>query len=440
MVVVPAGSPRQGHTVIPGKCELSLPVTLVAGLISIAVLGVVFLLIAARKIGRFSFRIWQVMLLGAATVLLSGEIALMDALASINVDVMLFLFGMFVVGEALTMSGYLYHIASRFFSRAESVHHLVILIIIGAGALSALLMNDTLAIVGTPLMLYFARRHGISPKLLLLALAFAVTTGSVASPIGNPQNLLIALSGSIESPFITFPLYLAIPTAISLLATYGFLRLAFRDEFGPAVLVHSREEIHDSRLAALTRLSLILLILLIAVRISLTVLAPEYNIRLTWIALVAALPVLAGSRRRIEVLRRIDWPTLAFFAGLFVLMASVWQAGVFQAVVSGSSIDLTAIPVIAALSVIASQFISNVPFVALSLPALDLLGTSTPAMMALAAGSTIAGNMLILGAASNVIIIQAAEKEGETLTFGEFARVGIPLTIVQTAIYILFLI
>ncbi len=411
----------------------------VAGLVSIVVLGVVFLLIAVRKIGGVSFRIWQVMLLGATAVLLAGEITPMEALASIDIDVMLFLFGMFVVGEALTMSGYLYHVASRFFSRAESVHHLVLLILIGAGTLSALLMNDTLAIVGTPLMLYLARRHGISPKLLLLALAFAVTTGSVASPIGNPQNLLIALSGNIENPFIAFPLYLAIPTAISLLMTYGFLRLMFRDEFHPAVLVHSREEIHDSRLAALSRISLILLILLIGVKVGLAILTPEVDIRLTWIALAAALPVLAGSGRRVEVLRRIDWPTLAFFAGLFVLMASVWQTGVFQAVVSGSSIDLSAVPVIATLSVIVSQFISNVPFVALSLPVLKILGTSTPAMMALAAGSTIAGNMLILGAASNVIIIQAAEKDGETLTFGEFARVGVPLTIAQTAIYILFL-
>ena len=411
----------------------------VAGLVSIVVLGVVFLLIAVRKIGGVSFRIWQVMLLGATAVLLAGEITPMEALASIDIDVMLFLFGMFVVGEALTMSGYLYHVASRFFSRAESVHHLVLLILIGAGTLSALLMNDTLAIVGTPLMLYLARRHGISPKLLLLALAFAVTTGSVASPIGNPQNLLIALSGNIENPFIAFPLYLVIPTAISLLMTYGFLRLMFRDEFHPAVLVHSREEIHDSRLAALSRISLILLILLIGVKVGLAILTPEVDIRLTWIALAAALPVLAGSGRRVEVLRRIDWPTLAFFAGLFVLMASVWQTGVFQAVVSGSSIDLSAVPVIATLSVIVSQFISNVPFVALSLPVLKILGTSTPAMMALAAGSTIAGNMLILGAASNVIIIQAAEKDGETLTFGEFARVGVPLTIAQTAIYTLFL-
>jgi len=411
----------------------------VASLISIVVLIIVFLLIAVRKIGNVSLGIWQVMLLGAVAVLLTGEITPEEALASIDVDVMLFLFGMFVVGEALAESGYLYHLASRLFSRAESVRHLVFLILVGAGALSALLMNDTLAVVGTPLMLYFARRHGISPKLLLLALAFAVTTGSVASPIGNPQNLLIALSGGVENPFITFPLYLTVPTVISLLVAYVFLCRAFRDELHPAALVHCEEEIRDPSLAALARLSLILLVLLIVVKVVLVMFVPEFDIRLTWIALVAALPILAGSRRRVEILRRVDWPTLAFFAGLFVLIASVWQSGFFQMLVEGSSIDLSAVPVIATVSVIVSQFVSNVPFVALSLPVLAHLGTSTPAMMALAAGSTIAGNILSLGAASNVIIMQAAEKDGETLTFREFARVGVPLTVVQTAVYVLFL-
>lgn len=408
-------------------------------LIPLVVLIVVFLLIAVRKIGNINFRIWQVMLLGAAAVLATGAIAPLDALASINLDVMLFLFFMFVIGEALASSGYLYHLSHRLFSRATTIRHLLVLILVGGGVLSALLMNDTLAVVGTPLMLYFARRHGISPKLLLLALAFAITTGSVASPIGNPQNLLIALSGGVENPFVTFPLYLAVPTAISLLLAYAFLCRAFPGEFRTAPLVHREEEIRDPALAALARLSLILLVLLIAVKVAAVMLFPGFEIRLTWIAVVAAMPILVGSGRRFEIIRRVDWQTLVFFAGLFVLMASVWQSGFFQPLIEGSSLDLTAVPVIVVVSVVVSQFVSNVPFVALSLPVLSHLGASTAGMMALAAGSTIAGNMLILGAASNVIIVQGAEKEGETLTFGEFARIGIPLTVAQTAVYVLFL-
>jgi len=369
----------------------------------------------------------------------TGAITPADALASINLDVIFFLFFMFVIGEALAESGYLYHLSHRLFSRATSVRHLIVLILVGGGLFSALLMNDTLAVIGTPLMLYFARRHGISPKLLLLALAFAVTTGSVVSPIGNPQNLLVALSGGVPNPFVTFPLYLAVPTAISLLLAYVFLARAFPGEFHAIPLVHREEDIRDPALATLSRLSLILLVLLIAAKIVAAMLFPAFEVRLTWIAAVAAIPILAGSKRRFKVLRRIDWPTLAFFAGLFVLIASVWQSGFFQPLVEESSLDLAAVPVILVMSVVVSQFVSNVPFVALALPVLEHLGVSTAGMMALAAGSTIAGNMLILGAASNVIIIQCAEKEGETLTFWEFARIGVPLTIAQTAVYVLFL-
>ncbi|HOI12636.1 MAG TPA: SLC13 family permease, partial [Methanoculleus sp.] len=329
-------------------------------LIPLVVLVIVFLLIAVRKIGNVNFRIWQVMLFGALVVLATGSITPLDALASINLDVMLFLFFMFVIGEALAASGYLYHLSFRLFSRADSVRHLLVLILAGAGVLSALLMNDTLAVVGAPLMLYFARQHGISPKLLLLTLAFAITTGSVASPIGNPQNLLIALSGGIENPFITFPLYLAVPTAISLLLTYVCLCRAFPGELRPTPLVHREEEIRDPELAGLARLSLILLVLLIAARVAVVMLVPQIDIRLTWIAAAAAVPILAGSRRRFEVLRRIDWPTLIFFAGLFVLMASVWQSGFIQPLIEESSLDLGAVPVIVVMGVVVSQFVSNV--------------------------------------------------------------------------------
>ena len=103
----------------------------------------------------------------------------------------------------------------------------------------------------------------------------------------------------------------------------------------------------------------------------------------------------------------------------------------------GSHADLASVPTILAFSVIMSQLVSNVPLVALCQP---LLVHPTPqALMALAAGSTIAGNLFILGAASNVIIIQNAEKSGETVAFLEFARVGVPLTVLNTLVYWIFL-
>jgi Na+/H+ antiporter NhaD/arsenite permease-like protein len=122
---------------------------------------------------------------------------------------------------------------------------------------------------------------------------------------------------------------------------------------------------------------------------------------------------------------------------MFVVMESVWQAGFFQSFVNSGSIS--SVPLILGTSIVISQFISNVPFVALFQPMILQAGGTTAQLMALAAGSTLAGNLTILGAASNVIIIQNAEKSNETLTFFEFARIGVPVTLIQLAIYGVFL-
>ncbi len=146
------------------------------------------------------------------------------------------------------------------------------------------------------------------------------------------------------------------------------------------------------------------------------------------------------SRKRLVILKNLDWHTLIFFAAMFVLMQSVWDSGFFQSRIAGKTEDMASIPAVLAVGILLSQLISNVPLVALYLPLLDHSGDATGQLMALAAGSTIAGNLFILGAASNVIIIQNAEKRShETLTFLEFARVGVPLTAVDALVYWLWL-
>jgi Na+/H+ antiporter NhaD/arsenite permease-like protein len=409
-------------------------------MISIITLAVVFVLIAVRQVGHIRLRIWQIMLLGALVVLATGQISPARALAAINADVMLFLFGVFIIGQALEDSGYLGHVAHRLFSRARSLNALVLLILFGMGILSALLLNDTLAIIGTPVVLSLAGRTGTRLKVLLLSLAFAVTIGSVMSPIGNPQNLLIALHGNLPNPFVTFFTYLLAPTILNLFLAYLLLRLFYREQLRSSITVRSAEPIKDRKLAGLARLSLILLVVMILARIATVLAGLEIDFRLTYIALVAALPVIGFIPRRPGLLKRLDWFTLIFFAAMFVLMQSVWDAGVFQKAIEAANVNLTSTGMIIGVSIILSQLLSNVPLVALYLPVLVQAGALTKEMMALAAGSTIAGNLTILGAASNVIIVQNAEKKsGATLNFWDFFRIGAPLTVVNAAIYWLFL-
>ena len=411
-------------------------------MIPVIVLLAVFILIAVRRIGKYRFQIWQIMLLGAIVVLVTLQITPLNPLKAINIDVMLFLYGVFIIGQALEDSGYLSYLSSQLFGKARSLDILVLLVLLGAGGMSAFLMNDTLAIIGTPVMLLIARKNsgGIkSPKILLLTLAFAVTIGSVTSPIGNPQNLLVAINGDITNPFITFFKFLLIPTIINLFLAYLVIRLFFRRQFSHQGLVYPPEAIKDVKLAGLTKISLIILVTLIVVKIVLVFAGVTIDFRLTYIALAAAAPVLLFSPKRFSVVKKIDWSTLVFFAAMFILMASVWDSGFFQSVLNGTAVNLTSNGMILAVSVILSQFISNVPLVALYLPMIVHAGATTTGLMALAAGSTIAGNLTILGAASNVIIIQNAEKKGnETLTFFDFMKVGAPLTVINILVYWLY--
>jgi len=274
-------------------------------------------------------------------------------------------------------------------------------------------------------------------QVILLALCCAVTTGSVMSPIGNPQNLLVATYSGMENPFLSFALYLGIPTLISLAVTFLLIRAMYPKDFGKTALIQEEERITDPGLAALVRISLSILLLLIIAR-TLVSLVPAFAvISLPAIALLSALPILLFSRKRFTVLRSIDWHTLIFFVAMFVLMGSVWQSGIFQSFLKEGVPN--SVPGIITISVILSQFVSNVPFVALFQPLLVYQGIPLAHILALAAGSTLAGNLTILGAASNVIVIQNAEKHGETITFLEFLKLGIPLTILQMMIFSLFL-
>jgi len=401
------------------------------------ILAVVFALITIRQVGNIRLAIWQIMLMGAVAALAAGSISPVEALKAIDLDVMLFLFCMFTVGEAMVESGYLNHLAYGLFKRARSVDSLVIFILFIMGFFSAFLMNDTIAIIGTPLVLHFSSRHGVSHRLMLLALCFAATLGSVVSPIGNPQNLLIALGGNVADPFLTFFRWLAAPTILNLFLAYALLRLFFRKEFHSSPIAAAKEPVKDIELAGLCKLSLAIIFALVFLKAAASAFG-LFDLRLTWIAVAAVIPILVLSKARARILGKIDWHTLVFFAAMFVLMEAVWASNFIQQyLVDGRGAASTG--VVISSSVLASQLLSNVPFVALYLPVLDQFGAPEAAYMALAAGSTIAGNLFILGAASNVIVIQSAEKRsGKTLTFVDFARVGIPLTALNALVYWLY--
>ena len=396
-------------------------------LTAVGILAVVFLLIMVRRVGKFRLPIWGIMTAGALAALLFQTISISSAISAVQLDVIAFLFGMFAFGAALDKSGLLHSVVLRGFTKAKNKRQVMLIFMITTAAAAALFMNDTVAVIGAPLAMFCAAKFGIPVVRMLLALCFAVTFGSAATPIGNPQNLLIALSG-VPDAFVTFAIYLVVPSVLCLFISYKFLARGISSE---AVVMDKSDDVFDDRLSSICKISFVLILLAVAARIVGSFFG--YEVSFIWIAAAGALPLLLFSSKRLELLKSVDYRTLIFFVSMFILMEAVWESGVLQVLLPESL--TVSIPVMVTAGAVVSQFVSNVPFVLMVLPLLETAAASVPLYMAASAGCTAAGALTILGAASTIIIIQRAEKEGESLSFLTFLKSGIPITLAAVVIY-----
>lgn len=401
-----------------------------------------------RNILKLRVPIWLILLLGATAMIGSGSIAPQIAYASINMDVLTFLFGMFVIVSSLDISGVLEFFTSRMLRVSKGPRTVVAMVFIVFGFLSAFLMNDTLALMGTPIVISIARRTGMNPKILLISLAFAVTVGSAVTPMGNPQNLLVALASKINAPVISFLKYLLIPTIVNLLLSTAFIIFFVRDRnFNFYSTSLASPQIRDRRLAFVSVFfSLFTLSLIFVINIVESLGGSSY-LGISEVSLIGATLTLAFSKRPREILESVDWGILVMFASLFIMMEALSSNGVIRQISaflpSPSSLagGGALIPIVLS-SLFLSQVVSNVPTVALYIPIMLSSGfgpQNVVAWLALAGASTLAGNLTILGAASNLIIIERAEKEGLTISFFEFFRVGIFITAINISVLLLFL-
>jgi len=415
--------------------------------LAVLVLFLVLFLLIIRRIGKLNFPMWLSMAVGAFLVLLLGQITPAEAVSAVQWPVIFFLLGMFIVGAAVDSSGILKRYAFSYLSRISSPQKFLFIFIFAAGFLSAFLMNDTIAIILTPFALWCAGRYRLPAKTMLFTLAASVTTGSVMTPIGAPPNLLIAIEG-LDGSFVPFLVWMVFPAVIGLVIVYFSVSFSLKfkksaptpaaapvpEVFG---IVQTKDNFifenkEQTSLLFLTKLSLILVFLTVLIYIGFSLSGNSFPIVV--IAFAGALPLLLFSNKRFELIKKVDWLTLLFFISMFVLIESVSMTGFFENFIPDNF--ESSVPVLYSTSLLLSQFISNVPYVSLVLPLLKANAASVLSYMTLAAGNTVAGNLTIFGAASNVIIIQNAEKSGETLTFFEFLKFGLPVVFMQSIIFV----
>jgi len=240
----------------------------------------------------------------------------------------------------------------------------------------------------------------------------------------------------MPNPFYTFFIYLALPTALNLALTPYLMSWEFRE------LLKVRGELDFDSLSDpglkdeyLAKLSLTLL----ALTIALGAYASATGYDMVLVFLIGAVVLLTLTRKREAVILRVDYPTLLLFVGLFMFVEGLKEGGVVQLILEYLP-GLSTVFGVMVVSIVLSQVLSNVPLVALLLPYVSNQPNSVNLLIALAAGSTIAGNFTVLGAASNLIVSRASEiRGGKKLEYFEFMKYATPVLIVNFVTYYAFI-
>jgi Na+/H+ antiporter NhaD/arsenite permease-like protein len=389
------------------------------------------------------------MLGGAVAMIFSGSLSLRDAYGAVNLDVILFLLGMFSIVAAMDISGLLEYLTARIIRLSKTPHRVLAFVFFGMGLLSAFLVNDTLAVTATPIILGVSKQTRVPPRILLITLALGVTVGSVLTPIGNPQNLLVAISSGMSNPMFVFLYYLGPPTLASLATMFLILKFYYRKELGGSGPVFDQIAlplVKDRKLARLSAwVAGIVVIGFFLVGAS-QLFGFQSNFNLATVALLGASIIFLVSGRRKEILQSVNWEIIVFFISLFIVVQGLWTSNALQSLMSilprlSPSDPTVSLAVIILSSLLFSQLLSNVPFVAVYIRVMQsagFTGNDVKGWIALAGSSTFAGGLSLLGAASNVIILEQAEARSSGFSSLEFSKIGLLVTVPNIFLLYLF--
>jgi Na+/H+ antiporter NhaD/arsenite permease-like protein len=358
-----------------------------------------------------------------------GVLPLRDAYAAVDFDVLVFLLGLMLIVGYLEVGKFFEWAAEGILRRSLSPERLLLAVVVGGGLLSAFFVNDTVCLVVTPVLLAALGPLRVRPNPYLIGLAMGSNVGSVLSVTGNPQNMLVGIwSGATFGGFLIRMLPVA---AGGLAITYGYLRWAYaaelREPFGERL-----EVVPVALDRPLVTKGLAMFVVAVIAWLS------GASLPLVAIAAGAAMVAIA-QRDPAYAIDRVEWSLLLFFASLFVVMrgfertgAVAWLDAHALALVGHGSTLRASLVVSGAMATL-SNLISNVPAVILwrttvpSLPDPDLM------WRIVAMSSTFAGNLLLIGSMANLIVAERAEQRGVRIGFGEYARVGVPVTLLTIA-------
>lgn len=414
-------------------------------------LGIIIFLIAALILRSKKPRIpiWSIMTLAAFITIVTDLISVDEIGELIELDVILFLIGMFSLVALADQSGLLTAIAYYFLSKFKSRYGAMFGSAFMFGFIAAFATNDAVALMGPPIAYIIAKFIGVDAKIMFLLLAFSLTIGSTATPIGNPQNILVAVRSGMMAPFIFFLRNLLVPTIINLvISTFLIIRFYRIENKQIYIVLIPHEAIKNRRDAILAGVGLLITIAALLINDIFELFGLPHVKHRGFIPFVVASIIYALSTEPRKIISGIDWGTIVFFIAMFIAMEGIWRSAVLQPVIGIIHPQkmplLQEVVAISLIAILLSQVLSNVPLANLYLgymKSIGYVGQDINAWLTLACASTIAGNLTLLGAASNIIILEVLESRySKTITFTEFMKIGALITVVNMLIYVPFLI
>lgn len=368
-------------------------------------------------------------LVGATALVALGAMSLEEAYASLDLDTLVLLLAMMILNANLRISGF-FGIVGRWISnRARSARMLLGLLMLAPGLLSALFLNDTIVVMFTPLVLEITASLRLNPIPYLIGLATAANIGSVAAITGNPQNMLIGVASGI--PFVTFSAYLLPVALVGLCLAWLVITGMYRSDLRAYLSAQTEVRVRVYRpllWKSLAAVSGLVVALLAGVHIPLA-------------ALGAAAFLLITRRLKPErVFREIDWGLLVFFAGLFVVTGALEMTGLSNRLFAAMlPVAEGGIPALTGVATVLSNLISNVPAVLLFRPFVPHFTDPQQTWLTLAMATTLAGNLTLLGSVANLIVAETASRRGVHLSFKEYLKAGLPITLLTLAAGVVWL-
>jgi Na+/H+ antiporter NhaD/arsenite permease-like protein len=402
-------------------------------LFMILALLVIVITIIGVAVGRYPWLHMNratIALVGATVLISMGAIPLERAYAALDLDTLVLLFAMMIINVNLRLAGFFRLVGNRVIYWARSPRQLLGLIILVAGILSALFLNDTIVLVFTPFVIEIVTSLKRNPIPYLIGLVTAANIGSTATIIGNPQNMLIGLSSRMS--FVTFSTYLTPVALVGLSLAWLLIILVYRNEFNSPPF-SAVPQFRDRPYRPLLRKSMI--------ATSLMALAFLAGFSIPLAALAAASLLLVTRRLKPErVFREIDWALLVFFSGLFVVTGAIEEIGASrQLFVWAQPLAERSVLTLSLVSVILSNLISNVPAVLLFRPVVPQFPNPQQTWLTLAMATTLAGNLTLLGSVANLIVAETAKRAGIQLSFREYLKAGVPITLATLLVGVIWL-